>query len=444
MAEIPGTSLKALLDVTPEPLLAPRSDLSEPVLPAGTVTHGALTDLVPGSAQLTANLPEGTALLCVFRAADGPEKIAMSWHDGHPTREARQLDFDAAGKSRTIADLMHTAREQAKEPSRDWQGSTPSPFEGPWQAAYRRVAAQWKGVPELAEWVRSLVAAAGSAAQLIIWDATGEDIPWELYFGELGKGPDGRPENGFLGVRLPVARWIGGVPRPEDYDARRHEAVGGVLLFDDWATHKTERRDDYDAIAGLLVGSHETSMDALMRRLEADEEVFALLMIRGHGDYHEDVEAFTMAGLPLGELAMLNMDAVYVNQPTVLLNLCSSGRSFVDDSVYNNPVRSFVEPFIKHRASAVIAVLADVDITHLHDVALRLIGDAASEPVVVTEWLRERREFYYDELNSCARSGREERVRMFLTSCLYVCYCHPWTTLRIRAEDKDGDLDGAA
>lgn len=394
--------------------------------------------LVPLPAALTARPPAGVALLSVMRG-QGLGEFTLTWNDGRTTQQTINK-LPTSGKG-SIADIMHVAREAARQAT---EAEADSLVGGPWQKALSRLIFHWSDLPHLGAWVTRF-SASTATPQLVIWDVTGQDIPWELYHSGIGTESSG---GGWLGVALPVSRWTGMTPKRLEPGTDRRDVAGPVLLFDDGETHEQqdglEYLEVYQSISAQRVGEPETSMKGLLRRLEQDDE-FGLLMIRGHGHYAEDLETFTLAGLPLLALANTTLKSLDRNHPAILLNVCDSGRTYVDETAPNLPVRGFVEPFIKLGASAVIAIMAQIDTTHLHDTALRLVQSARQDPVSVPEWLRDHRARYLRALDgeSGSAAEKEELTRMFLTSSLYVCYCQPGTTLHVTAPQEPATRDGA-
>lgn len=392
---------------------------------------------------ITPGLRSGTALLCVqSNKKEGRLHLTMTWHHDGPPREARDLpvpeDIEPA------AAIVHRARDQETNAADEDCGDTP------WRDAFEDVRGSWKGIDALAEWVKGLRQSEHAAPELVIWDSTSQDLPWELYYGRLGDVEDGVPQRGWLGAALPVSRWVDdGQPSLDAYRGVPRDVYGGVLLFDDGETHKekdaTKWRRIYSAVENDLVGELEHSIDKLLGRLEGSER-FGLLVIRGHG-YHDatDPRKFILAGLTLRKLEGCNLNAIYHNQPTVLLNLCSSGRTLLERNRIGEPVRGFAAEFLERGASTVIAVLADVDVTHLHSLTVELVTSAAAQQIVVPEWLRKQRAYYRDALKRESENiDTEDLYRMFLTSSLYVCFCHPQTTLRITgsAERSETGVEG--
>lgn len=395
-----------------------------------TVGSGEPLDFPTAPADLTEEAPAGVALLCVMRGK-GPGEFTMAWNDGRASHQTINKAPSAGGQS--IADIMQGARQATDNGS---AADTDSLLGGPWQKAYGKLKMHWSGLPDLGSWVKQFSASTTVTPHLVIWDVTGQDIPWELYHGGMGSETNGVTQRGWLGTTLPVSRWVGGsMPRHQDLGTGSRSAAGPVLLFDDGQTHDqyedAQHLDAYRSIAGERVGEPETSMKALLDRLERDDFDFGLLVIRGHGHYAEDLETFTLAGLPLLRLADTRLTSLVRNRPAILLNVCHSGRTWVDESAPNFPVRGFVEPLIERGASTVIAIMAQIDTTHLHETALQLIKSARQSPVAVAEWLRDHRARYLRALNGVGGVEKEELYRMFLTSSLYVCYCQPGTTLYV-------------
>lgn len=435
MTESSRGTVRTLIDLGADaPVLQPVDLAERPTVPAPEEVVAAATRQLDGDQSvLTAELPGNVALLCVMRGDS--DRFTMSWHDGRSIREA-QKQMPADGR-KSIAHFMDRARKAAETKT----GKPENPLiGGPWQQAYKELVYHWNELHELGGWVRDYRASAASAPHLVIWDVTGYDTPWELYYGAVGKGTDGVFERGWLGVTLPVSRWIGDTPSLDEIRSGGRDAVGGLLLFDDGKAHEEQERprykDVYKKFESVRVGELEVSMQELLVRLEVED--FGLLLIRGHGVFAEDLRSFALAGLPLLALADRDLAALGRNRPAVLLSLCSSGRTYVDGTAPSRPVRSFVEPFIERGASTVIAILADIDVTHLHEVALDLVEAAIADAVTVPEWLRGHRADYFAQLKHAIDIGKEDLYRMFLTSCLYVCYCHPATTLRITSKIAQG------
>ncbi|MFD7734929.1 CHAT domain-containing protein [Kitasatospora phosalacinea] len=374
----------------------------------------------PGWAGLGAALPAGAAMLCVTGSgsADRPG-LSMTWHQARNVQSAsNRPELPELGLS--LARLMKEA-EAAPAPARG---------EGPWEGAYYEVRSWWHHQSTLVRWIRDLFSA-GPRPRLVIWDNTAHNIPWELFYHQPS-AQSGGPE-GWLGELVPVVRWtsVHDGDRVAGYSAAEHVNTGGLLMLEEESLARPT-----DAFAEYLVEPPHRTVDTFMRRLDRPEDgPFGLVMIRCHGFYSPSGREFSIGGPSLNRLAGYPMKTLRAFTPPVVLNSCSSGQAIEDDRLPDRPVRSFVELFLRQGASAVVAVIGDIDSDHSHEFATRLLRTATDRPVNLAEALREHRRYYYQRIerepSGSDTPDPEQDYKRFLTSFLYVYYGHPDTTLHL-------------
>ncbi|MGY0465962.1 hypothetical protein ACW14Y_37750 [Kitasatospora sp. cg17-2] len=402
---------------TPRPAVRPPT---APV-PEDVERPGPRDEFEPGWAGLGEALPPGTAMLCVTGSGSSEQpRISMTWHHARTVQTAPSPpELPQLGLS--LARLMKDATNAADAPVR-------TGCDGPWSTAYHQVRNWWLYQNALVRWIRDLIASTPQP-QLVVWDNTPYNIPWELFYHEPSAASGG--DGAWLGELVPVVRWtsVHDGPRVWDYSAPKHASKGGLVMLLD---------GDLDVPLGgfpdYLADPPYRTVDDLMARLNRPDDPLGLIMIRAHGSYSESANAFTIGGRSLNRFTGYPMHTLQESGPPVLLNSCASGQAMQDEQLPGRPVRSFVELFLRKGASAVVAVIGDIDIDHSHDFAARLLEDAADRPVNLAAVLREHRQHYAKRTRDS--SGKNEQsiekdFKLFLTSFLYVYYGHPETTLHL-------------
>ncbi|MFF4505004.1 hypothetical protein [Streptomyces sp. NPDC001401] len=376
----------------------------------------------PENAQLSAELPPGTALLCVKNTtyAGRPSFELYLHHRGRVRGANRPTDLDQR-------------RQPGLGPARLVELGERSG----WRATYRLVKGWWRTETVLADWVDGLRAAENP--RLVVWDHTSHEIPWELLYRQPLHETSPADTGGWIGAALPVIRWttVYDASRAWRYDARPRHCRGGVLVYED-----PEFAVPSDSVRRHEVGERSTTMRHLHARLRDKETDFGLLLMRCHGKYSEDVEEFTLGGVPFPELDEdWRMPALHATGAAVLINSCVSARPVVDRR-YNAAVpRNFAEIFLRWGAGAVIATLAEVSKVHAHDFAARLVRNAQQGPVNLADALTAHRADYARQAEQAVVEGDDGRaeaaIEGFFTSFMYAYFGHPGTTLALEAPEGD-------
>lgn len=395
----------------PEP--SPRPDAAD--VPAVNVLGERTGPFGARRVPLDHEVSPDVALLCVKANAYGPRSFELHFHYRGEVRSANR--HDELDKQQAHEQLA-LSRLKADVPDEEW----------------RRLFSwigEWCGYQfALNCWLGDLLKNDG--AQLIVFDVTGYEIPWELFRYEPPPGAAG--PDGWLGALVPVSRWtslphdteewhLGAVPR---------EVNGGLLMMEDAAM-----RSDVDVYADFEVAAREQAIKELVRRLEVEEAellAFSLLMIRCHGEWAPG-DRLMLNGVVLEELIEGRLPVLRRNGAVVLLNACISGRPITDDRKHlRAPTRSFAQKFLREGASAVIATLGDVDLDHSHEFAVEFVADAAMKGQNLARYLRDYRADVARRMRPAP--GRPDTrtaddYRMFFWSFMYVYYGHPETTLRL-------------
>lgn len=243
--------------------------------------------------------------------------------------------------------------------------------------------------PELMRWLHERRCAHGDGLELVIWDETGYDIPWELFW--LGTPPDSPYRPGWLGGLVTVTRWLSvhsawSVVR--DY-ASSYTCSGPVAAYiaDDMSHDEALLREFASETIGGVRG--------LPKALSAGEPL-GMVYIACHGTFGPDEDDCHLDNVALVMLDGGEHDAfgrLSSAATLVFLNACHSGRLIAGDGGYSDQsLRGFSELFLRSGAAGVLATsgeIGDEDAHRMADELLRLLRDRPGTPVAVA--LRELR-----------------------------------------------------
>ncbi|WP_067461165.1 hypothetical protein [Actinomadura macra] len=365
--------------------------------------------------SLDHELPPDVALLCVkANARYGPRSFELYFHHRGTVRAANSgddLDKQEAHERLSLGRLTDGLADEE------------------WGETYRWMMNWWGRQFTLNSWIRELLESPG--AQLVVFDVTSYEIPWELCY---HAPPPGRPgDSGWLGQLIPVTRWTSLLFGEAEwqYGAVPQAASGGILMME-----SEDLRKEPDGFADFVVRSREPTVEKLLRGLADDDpaqSLFSLLMIRCHGEYTPD-NRLSLNGTNLERLFEYDMTALRKAEAIVLLNACITGRPVTDTAHLAAPTRSFAQTFLSKGARAVIATAGDIGVVHSHLFAVKLVGRAGQGAQNLARLLFEHRSHYAEKVR--LRPGEPDRrtvgaYKRFFWSFMYVYYGHPDTTLRL-------------
>ncbi|QFG22996.1 CHAT domain-containing protein [Actinomadura sp. WMMB 499] len=364
-------------------------------------------------------LPPDIALLCVkSNTGNGLRGFELHFHYRTPVRSA--VEPDDLGKQQAYERL--SLGRLRRDGDDDWKGL----FD--WLE-------EWSGAQNaLNRWLGELLA--NERAQLIVFDVTSYEVPWELFYYRPPPYRETGPE-GWLGALVPVARWTS-LPY-DDHEwhlgAQPRQVTGGLLMMED-----ASMGTDVDSYVRYEVAARERTLVSLLRLLQGEETAdlaFSLLLIHCHGELAERNRVL----LDGTDLASIKgpWPALLRNRAIVLLNACISGRSVTDsDDRIGAPARSCAQKFLGRGAGGVIATLGDVHLDHAREFAVNFVARAEGRDQNLAEYLRE----YRAEIAEFMRTALCEPdalkpvdYKMFFWSFMYVYYGHPLTTLRLHPKD---------
>lgn len=368
--------------------------------------------------HLSAALPPDVALLRVTSTQfKGRRCVQLHFHHKGKVAVAaseRELGTQYVRDIR-VADLVTRAKDQNANGKAD-----------AWGEAYDQVRAAWSSMGTLVMWLRGFLADQ-DAPKLVVWDDTGDEMPWELFKFE-GKVA-GAERQGWLGELIPVVRWTSVLDgaRMWTYDASPDSCEGGVLVSED-IEFDAGLGDASSALSPYEVEARTRSMHALYRRLMEDIPEVALVVARYHGHRGDDGRNSRLGKSSLDRLSD-PMPGLARAGAIVLLNGCNTARPVGADG------RSFAEVFLRRGARGVIATTGDISIDHSHDFAARLMEACVRDHVVIAEQLMRHRAEYARRV---ALANQEEdrapyaaEFEGFFDAYTYVYFGHPYARLRI-------------
>ncbi|WTW93329.1 hypothetical protein OG216_08035 [Streptomycetaceae bacterium NBC_01309] len=428
-----GTSMRQYLEADQAPDVGVEAAAAVAVqhVPDDAVDEAEPTGFDPENARLTENLPADVAMLCVTETEwAGKPSFKLHFHyRGRVRCTVAAADLNAQRpRSVSIAELVDRA------------GDGRSPGEGSWREAYYDVMSGWAPMATLVEWVRELLDAEGDP-QLVVWDNTGFEIPWELFRHTIALDDDDPGhDDGWLGELIPVIRWttVHDGANAGRYTATSRESRGGVLMYEDPAL--AVEPAEADLFRRFEVAERRTTMAQLIRQLNDTSVAFGLVIVRCHGTYSAEERRMKLGGMPLNEFSDVRMRALRKYRAPVLLNACVTAR----------PVgvvpRSFAELFLRYGAGAVIATVAEVGLNHSHEFAVRLLEEAEFGEVNIARTLLDHRRHYAERVRRAFDADEdprtEEDFKLFFHSFMYVYFGHPGTTLRAIPREGGGAHDG--
>jgi CHAT domain len=375
------------------------------------------SEFSPSSESLHQSLPANCALLAVTEDHE-PRHFRLSFYFEGENRTSNDDDVRAQ-------EAINLTLQQIAERRK-------------WKQDHDELRNWWRELAGLRRWMQQLVRVPG--IRLIVWDNTGYQLPWELYY--LDKTDPQRPY-GWLGATIEVVRWTSLLEsgRQARYTAVPAQASGGVVLLE---TDNITARNDGVA---TMVRSYRPAqlgrnpyplptVDALTRELSNRELLFGLLLVHCHGINATNANEFRLAERTLNEIEQYEMAALDRSKAVVILNACNTAKLVPVGPHATRATRSFAEMFLRKGASSVIATLGQVAVDHTVEFTFRLFEAATGQRI--SKILLDHRKRYADRLADPHRG--DAKYEQFFYCFMYVCFGDPETTLKL----TESPLDGAA
>ncbi|MFG1809451.1 CHAT domain-containing protein [Streptomyces sp. NPDC049040] len=427
---------------SPRPMAMPPPP--EAVVPEPASPPVERTALRSSPADPHRRLPHGMAKLLVQRTRDSEGNLAYlltgSADDG-------TADGDAGLPYHAGPELPPTRITLARVRS---NGALPSDY-------YRAVLDWSRRQRPLVRWLNELRALHGDALQLVVWDDTDFEIPWELLsLDGLEGDSEGEPDGGAgtpaapagpLGALVPVARWTTIREQAGPLLDGPAQCAGDVVGYFD-----APMRSDAAAFQPFAHEPHadpETFLTSLNSSPRGADRSLGLVYMGYYGTHGKGLEDLTAGVLTWYELNEVEMSALAGGGTVVCLNACHSGRLVHNRDGGEDALRGFSELFLRNGATACIATRGEVPDTVASGLLTHLVAHAGRTPErPLAHMLRDYRARAAADLpdpvpRRLASDGTvdhegQRRVLRFLHHFMYVYYGHPLTTLRLSPRVPEG------
>ncbi|MFF5754874.1 CHAT domain-containing protein [Streptomyces longwoodensis] len=381
--------------------------------------------LGPTAAHPGARLPEGLALLTVVRSrgADGRDGYRLDGRCGSLTVTCE------AGPTRRTAPAVSLAN------LRQGDGEYPS-------EVLRGIRLWSENQGPLARWLNRIRARYGTALRLIVWDDTGYELPWELFW--LPEDPDLAVHEGLLGASVAMTRWTTVHDADQHLPRESEHCRGGILGY----LHR-DMTDDGTVFASYTHRMHR-EMTSFLDALNGLADPTGLVYMGCHGAYGDTVTRLRLGERTWAEFNGEKMDVLGRDRSLVCLNACHSGR-FVDNRAQGEEaLRGFAELFLRKGAGGCIVTAGKVGDAEARALVRRLVRDVAAQPQYpVAEKLRAFRARAVEEFGPLSAvpsvhrddgtvdAPGQKRVLRLLYAFMFHFYGHPLTRLQLTAPLRD-------
>ncbi|MEU6534450.1 CHAT domain-containing protein [Streptomyces sp. NPDC047000] len=398
--------------LVPEPLPAPRTT---PV-PQQVTLSAEAASLASAPVDPDSRLPDGIARLAVHRGMDEHGKEPF-WLKGRSGDQELALD-SAYARLRPDDIALSNIRKGGFAPSE-----------------LLRAVAEWSGNQEdLLGWINDLRARYGTKLQLVVWDDTDYDIPWEL----LHLPPDHRYglASGILGALVTVVRWTT-IRRPGPVPVAEPASCSGHVL----GYYAKDMRGDIEVFEGFIHRVHKAS-STFLGDLARPDLGAGLVYMGCHATYGSKLYDLRLDTLTWGELNAQSMAALDGRRTLVCINACHSARMVDNSPRGERALRGFAELFLRKGAGGCIATSGKVGDDVAHTLVRDLVERLCADPELpVAQALREFRaravaalpdplpSLYTDE-GTFDKVG-QQRLLPLLYSFMFLYFGHPLTTLRL-------------
>lgn len=369
-----------------QPAEPPRSETEE-------ISRPAAMEDIPRSQDEQQTLPDGTALLRVYRRESAHGAPCFGF----------VVNCFCAGSQQIFDNLQYGRPNIAINDNVRHQGPPPGEY-----LRQLRIWSAQKG--ELTRWLYDH-RSEHRELTLVIWDDTGYRIPWELLW--LPPKQDGTgPERGFLGAVLTVTRRVSShVAFPEVMRAFTspdpYRARGPVAAY-----FAQDMASDAALFADYAVDPPIASMEDLFANLATESGPLSMVYVACHGTFSDEPDEFVLGGLPYGRAVEFdyNLPRLYTQPALVFLNSCVSGLESVDTGKYNDGAqRGFAEVFLYSGAAGVLATTGAVGRSEAREFADDLFKQLKADPeLYVAEAVRRLRAQALNEMNKNPHWSRSD------------------------------------
>jgi hypothetical protein len=302
---------------------------------------------------------------------------------------------------------------------------------------------------ELHRWLNELRVRYGEDLNLIIWDDTDYEIPWELFW--VPPVPSANLPGGWLGALVTVTRNTTVTSRsrapspagptqesgaPSDRPAVRGKQTQGHRSVVAYVDPQMSR--DRAAIASLHP-RHFDSFRDLLRFFERPRFAVALAYIACHGRFGDNEYEIFLDGVSLVEMGSTTRDLIAAAPEVVFLNACHTARPMLNGRFSDANPRGFSQLFLRAGSYGVIGTTGEVGLDNGRSIAEAIISRLVDNPdTPIAMALRDHRRTLAQNLPHPPPSdeaGQRAMLRFFHTF-MYVYYGDPAARLRLTPDQS--------
>jgi hypothetical protein len=425
---------------------------------------GGAIPLGPGSARPPAPVP-----LPAPRPAQMPDHLAEHMAEAvEPVAlDARRVDPDArppAGFARLSVHPAYDERGQKVfwlkghsgdadtwlESERPWLPPTDLVLhklrrdgDGPPPSEVLLGLAEWSEVhTDVVRWINALRTRHGAELQLVIWDDTDYDIPWELL--NLSERHEGGLAYEVLGALVTVVRWGSSLHASHASPFGTPASCSGNVL----GYYAEEMARDAEAFENFEHVPHIGPVEPFLAELTQPGLGAGLVYMGCHATHGARLDEVTLARKTWSELRRRSMPSLTDGNTLVCLNACDSARPLDNHGRGDHSLRSFPELFLRKGAGACIATSGTVGDDVAHRLIRDLVDQVCTDPELpVARALREfraravarlpdRLPTVSNDLDEFDAPGQRP-ILLFLYSFMFLYFGHPSTTLRLSVRSPE-------
>lgn len=289
---------------------------------------------------------------------------------------------------------------------------------------------EWsQGEKSLIAWLQHLRAAVGDdELRLVIWDTTGFDIPWELFYVPCAKDPQRR--EGLLGALVAVSRRVAARGADDGSPYAGHICHGRLLAFlDDEMAADRQFLDRY--AAGAI-----NSPGKLLDELNQAAYPLGLVYVATHGIYADGLPGLRLGEFKYFQIAGRPLAALTRSRAVVFLNACHAGRLLWDFRI-NNEVSGFASAFLRKGANVVIGPTGFVETGLAGRIAAGLLDQVTRQPdqALASALTQIRAKIAQRVVGKL--DPPEVDLKELVYTFMYVCYGNPYATLQLTTGDGE-------
>ena len=289
---------------------------------------------------------------------------------------------------------------------------------------------EWsQGEDSLINWLQHLRAAVGDdELRLVIWDTTGFDIPWELFY--VPGAEDPQRQEGPLGALVAVSRRVAAHHGADDGSPYAdHICHGRLLAFvDDEMLADRQFLDRY--AAGVINPPGE-----LLDQLNQTVDPLGLVYVACHGIYADGLPGLRLGDVKYFQITRYPLAALTRSRAVVFLNACHAGLLLWDFRI-NREASGFASAFLRKGADVVIGPTGFVETGLAGRIAAGLLDQVTRQPnqALAPALTRVRAQIAQRVVGKLEPT--EADLKELVYTFMYVCYGNPYATLELSAGDR--------